>query len=441
MAAGPPQPADLIRRKMNFEKLFAKIPETMVVLAPYNDYQILAATDTYLEVTMRQRDEIVGLPFLLEAFPDKDIPYEQNPVKLSLDKALQTKQVDYLDVIRYDLELPQAAGGGYQTRYWEASHTPVLDEAGKVEYLIQHTSDVTARELARQAHKESEEKFKFMTDAVPELIYTADSEGQITYVNQRWISYAGLAAEELLGLRWQQLIHPEDLEVLLRRQQDAMAHGTGYQAEVRLRDKAGSYRWHLLRSLPMKNDTGQVSLRVGSYADIHETKRLVEELLASNEQMSALADQVQQAYRKAETERKTLERLIMESPAFFCILKGAEHRYDLVNQNYQRLFPNRVLLGRTVAEAVPEVIEQGFIQILDKVYRSGETFVAERGRIHLDRFNTGQLEEVFLTFTYQPLFEEDKVKGILVFGYEVTQEEIYRQKLKALGIPLNDKDR
>ena len=191
----------------------------------------------------------------------------------------------------------------------------------------------------------------------------------------------------------------------------------------------------------MKNDTGQVSMRVGSYADIHETKRLVEELLASNEQMSALADQVQEAYRKAETERKTLERLIMESPAFFCILKGPEHRYDLVNQNYQRLFPNRALLGRTVAEAVPEVIEQGFIQILDKVYRSGETFVAERGRIHLDRFNTGQLEEVFLTFTYQPLFEEDKVKGILVFGYEVTQEEIYRQKLKALGIPLNDKER
>ena len=223
-----------------------------MVVAPYNNYQILAATDTYLEVTMRQREDIVGLPFLLVAFPDKDIPYERNPVKLSLDKALQTKQVDYLDVIRYDLELPQAAGGGYQTRYWEASHTPVLDEAGKVEYLIQHTSDVTARELAKQAHKDSEDKFKFMT------------------------------------------------------------------------------------------------------------------------------------------------------------------------------------------EAVPEVIEQGFIQILDKVYRSGETFVAERGRIHLDRFNTGQLEEVFLTFTYQPLFEEDKVKGILVFGYEVTQEVIYRQKLKALGIPLED---
>jgi PAS domain S-box-containing protein len=387
---------------------------------------------------MRQREDIVGRPFLLEAFPDKEIPYELNPVKLSLDKALQTQKVDYLEVIRYDLALPQAAGGGYETRYWEASHTPVLDESGKVEYLIQHTSDVTARELAKQAHKESEEKFKFMTDAVPELIYTADSDGQITYVNQRWLNYAGLAEAEMLGARWQQLIHAEDLDLLLRRQQEALANGTGFQAEVRIRDKEGNYRWHLMRSLPMKDESGQVSLRVGSNTDIHETKRLVEELLATNEQMSALADQVQEAYRKADAERKTLERLIMESPAFFCILKGPEHRYDLVNQNYQRLFPNRAMVGRTVAEAVPEVIEQGFIQILDKVYRTGETFVAERGLIHLDQFNTGELTAVYLTFTYQPLYEADKIIGILVFGYEVTEEVKYRQKLKKLGYPLND---
>ena len=423
---------------MDFETLFSKIPETMVVVSPFHDYQILAATDTYLEVTMRRREEIVGLPFLLAAFPDKDIHYAQNPVKLSLDKALQTKKTDYLDVIRYDLAQPEAAGGGYQTRYWEASHHPVLDAAGEVAYLIQHTCDVTGREMAKLAQKESEEKFKFMTDTVPELIYTADATGEFTYVNQRWINYAGLPAEGLLGMHWQQLIHPDDLPLLLRRQQEALALGSGYQAECRIRDKGGNYRWHLTRSLPMKNDKGEVSLRVGSNTDIHETKRLVEELLASNEQMAALADQVQLAYRKAEGERKTLERLIMESPAFFCILTGPSHRFDLLNQNYQKLFPNRVILNLTVAEAFPEVIDQGYIQLLDKVYQTGETYVAERNKIHVDQRNIGELDEIYLTFTYQPLYENEQIIGILVFGYEVTAEVKYRHKLKELGFSLID---
>jgi PAS domain-containing protein len=243
--------------------------------------------------------------------------------------------------------------------------------------------------------------------------------------------------EALLGSRWQQVIHPDDLAVLMQRQQQALAQGSEYQAEFRIRDAAGHYRWHLSRNLPMKNELGEVSLRVGSNTDIHETKRLVAELLASNEQMSALADQVQEAYRKVNAERQTLERLIMESPAFFCILKEPRHRFELVNQNYQKLFPNRSLLGRTVAEALPEVIDQGYIQILDNVYQTGKTFVAERIPIHLDRFDTGHLEEVYLTFTYQALFENDAIIGILVFGYEVTQEVKYRQKLQELGFSLD----
>ncbi|MGV3642256.1 MAG: PAS domain-containing protein, partial [Adhaeribacter sp.] len=230
---------------MDFEKLFSKLPQTMVVVSPGENYRILTATEAYLEVTMRRMEDLVGKPFLLEAFPDKEVPYEQNPVKLSLDRALATRQVDFLDVIRYDLAKPEAEGGSYETRYWEASHTPVLDEAGQVEYIIQHTSDVTARELARQAQQESEAKFKFVTDAVPELIYTADKEGQTTYVNQRWLHYTGLPAEQLQGTSWKQVIHPEDLPLLLSRQQEALAAGSGYQVECRIRDKDGNYRWHL----------------------------------------------------------------------------------------------------------------------------------------------------------------------------------------------------
>jgi len=124
----------------------------------------------------------------------------------------------------------------------------------------------------------------------------------------------------------------------------------------------------------------------------------------------------------------------MQAPAMFCILKGPEHRFELVNRLYQQqLFPNREIVNRTVAEALPEVIDQGFIQLLDNVYNTGKEFVAEEVLIKLDRHNTGELEDVYVTFIYQPLYDEaEQVIGILAFVFEVTQQVLYKKKLQEL---------
>ncbi|MDQ4139307.1 MAG: histidine kinase, partial [Bacteroidota bacterium] len=108
---------------MDFSELFIHLPDAVVVLSPEPDFKIITCTNTYQQVTMRSREEIVGLPFLLEAFPDPEVPYEENPVRISLEKAVVTKKIDHLDVIRYDLPKPEAEGGGFEVRYWEASHT------------------------------------------------------------------------------------------------------------------------------------------------------------------------------------------------------------------------------------------------------------------------------------------------------------------------------
>ncbi|GAA4425696.1 hypothetical protein GCM10023188_06880 [Pontibacter saemangeumensis] len=416
---------------MDYKKFFSHIPAAMVVLSP--DYKILAATEAYLQITMRTRAQILGKHFLLEAFPDKELSYEENPVRVSLDKALQSKKVEYLDVIRYDLPKPESAGGGYDVRYWEASHTPVLDEEGNVEFLIQHTSDVTERELAKLALSESEEKFRFMAEAMPQLIFTTDATGKLTYLNKRWESFTGIPIEELLKDGWQDVIHPEDMPIVAAKWEESFEKGTDMQLELRKRDKDGVYRWHLCRTLPMKDEKGNILMWVGSSTDIHDTRIMVQELLEANEQMSALSDQVQVAYMKAENERKKLERLIMQAPAMFCILKGPEHRFELVNTQYQQLFPKRQLQGLTVVEALPEVIEQGFVQLLDNVYSTGKEFIAEEVLIRLDRQDNGQLQDVYLNFIYQPLYEAEQVAGILVFAYDVTQQVLFRMKLQQLG--------
>ncbi len=425
-------PSALLFKLMDFFNLFANVPETMVVVSP--ELKILAATNAYLKLTMRQRDDIVGKHFLLEAFPDSQFSYEDNPVRKSLEKALQTRKTDYMEIIRYAIARPESEGGGMYEAFWEASHTPVLNEAGNVEYLIQYTRDVTEREKAKKAAEATENKFRFMAETLPQLIFTLDDSGKVTYMNQRWATYTGKTTEDLMASGWVNVLHPADAESVTKRWQEALLAGKEVQLEMRKRNAEGEYRWHLCKTQPMLNEKGTILMWAGSCTDVHDMRQMVQELLQSNEQMSLLSDQVQAAYKQTETERKTLENLIMKAPAFFCILDGPEHRYKLVNDKYQQLFPNRPLLGRTVAEAVPEVIEQGFIKVLDDVFETGKEFVAEEIPVKLDLHDTGAIEDVYLNFIYQPLYNEtNKITGILVFGYVVDDQVKYRKKLQALG--------
>ncbi|WP_239022821.1 PAS domain-containing protein [Pontibacter mangrovi] len=398
------------------------MPDTVVFLSP--DLKVLEATDDYLKTTMQTREGLIGKDFL-EMFPDNPTEQESKNMLLlreSLLRAIQTKKPDYLPTIRYDIPIPASRGGGFEKRYWEAVHKPVLGDDGNVLYVIQKTSDVTQREVAKRAAELEESKYKFMMNALPQLIYTAAPDGKATFYNQRWYDYTGTSAETLEQHSWQESIHLEDLLRVEQIVEKAMQEGTEFQAEVRIKDKNGRYRWFLSRSIPMRDKHGNILLWIGSAVDIDATRQLVLELEQSHGQMVELSEQVQQAYAKAEAERKVLERLVMKAPVFFCILHGPEHRYRLLNEKYQQLMPNKELIGKTVAEALPEVAEQGFVKVLDEVYTTGKDFVAEGIPVMVDRYNTGKPEQMHLTFIYQAIYDENqKVTGIMVCGYDLAE--------------------
>ncbi|WP_299988553.1 PAS domain-containing protein [uncultured Pontibacter sp.] len=416
---------------MNFNKLFNSIPEPIVVLSP--EYKVVAATDAFLESSLRTRDQLIGLHFLLEAFPERENSYQDNAVKKGLDQVLQTKKAVRLEAMRYDIQKPDSQGGGYEVRFWEVNQTPILDSEGNVEYIMQKPFDVTEREVSQVALQKSEEKFKVMAEALPQLIYTVEPGGKTSYFNKRWEEYTGINLETLLQINWDQIIHPDDLENTLAKWETAAKEGAEMQMELRMRDKNGTYRWHLSRSIPMKDAEGNITMWIGSSTDIHDTRKLVQELLDSNEQMALLSDQVQHAYEKAESERKTLERLIMEAPAMFVILRGPEHRFELMNDKYQQLYPGRNLIGMPLGDALPDIKAQGFIKLLDRVYETGETYIAEGVPIILPKGGTDEMEERFFNFSYQPVYEAGKITGILAFGYDITNEILFKKKLEDLS--------
>ena len=135
------------------------------------------------------------------------------------------------------------------------------------------------------------------------------------------------------------------------------------------------------------------------------------------------------ARKKMEAQAKMVEDLLLTAPAFICTLTGPTHIYSLVNERYQALFGKRKIQGKPIMEALPELEGQGFDTILEKVYETGEAFVGIDVPITLARDEGLEPQLNYFNFSYQPIYDEDKdIDGILVFGYEVTEQVVARNK-------------
>ncbi|RDC64216.1 PAS domain-containing protein [Adhaeribacter pallidiroseus] len=137
------------------------------------------------------------------------------------------------------------------------------------------------------------------------------------------------------------------------------------------------------------------------------------------------------ARREAEQQQQLLHTLFMEAPAPILILDGPELVYQLVNPAYQQIFPGRELLGKKLLEALPELKDSPLPAILDNVYKTGETYVAQELPLMLARYEGGPLEEIYWTFTYQARYNaQGIIDGALVFAYEVTDQVKARKTIE-----------
>jgi len=116
-----------------------------------------------------------------------------------------------------------------------------------------------------------------------------------------------------------------------------------------------------------------------------------------------------------------MRRLFRQAPGFICILSGPNHVIEFANETYLRLVGRREVLGKPAREAVPEVEGQGFFELLDQVYRSGDSFSGLETPIQLRRSENASLELMFVDFIFQPITSASgDVTGIFVEGFEVT---------------------
>ncbi len=137
------------------------------------------------------------------------------------------------------------------------------------------------------------------------------------------------------------------------------------------------------------------------------------------------------AQKQLRAREEWLLSLFHRAPGFAAVLRGPQHVFEMVNEAYHRITGNRPLLGLPVAQALPEIVGQGFGGWLDEVFATGQPFVGESIPVTVNRGPGTKPYEAFVDFMYQPLRDASgRVEGIFVHGHDVTQQHRAQQALR-----------
>ena len=189
-----------------------------------------------------------------------------------------------------------------------------------------------------------------------------------------------------------------------------------------------------LAGVPIFGAAGELECILHSVEDVTDLVRMKEErsreIQATDVSLKKALHERELAQAAAEAERKNLRDFVMQSPAMLCLLRGPNHVFEITNPAYRQLVGGRTMEGKTAREALPEIEGQGFFELLDRVYATGEPFIGNELSVLLDR-GKGVLERAVVNLVYQPMRGADgEIDGIAVYASEVTELVDAREREK-----------
>jgi PAS domain S-box-containing protein len=272
-----------------------------------------------------------------------------------------------------------------------------------------HAQELTALERA------SEERYRQLADAMPQIVWTADVTGAATYFNGRWFEYTGLTPDDAGPNVWHRVVHPDDLPTAVGRREQTLANGDTFEVEYRFRSRGGEYRWHLGRAVPIRDDEGRIAFWVGTATDIHD-RRLIEDqrsfIVAASDALSRSLD-----YR--ETLAQVAE-LAAGDVADWCSVHVVEPDGSLAEVAIAHADPAKVTLARELQERYPPAADAQ--TGVAAVVRSGEPELvpeitpAMLGAVARDELHRDLIDQLGLaSYMCVPLKGRDRVLGAIAF--------------------------
>ncbi|WP_066384803.1 hybrid sensor histidine kinase/response regulator [Anabaena sp. CA = ATCC 33047] len=218
------------------------------------------------------------------------------PSPAQLEQANQQLQIQIAERLRVEAELRK-----YQNHLEDLVALRTHEITQTNEQLHQ---EIAERQRLLEVVRESEERYRYLAEAIPQLVWTANADGECVDFNQKWCEYTGLTLEQSLGSGWLAALHPDDVNKAYEVWVNAVNSSTVYENEYRFQCASdNSYRWQLARGLPLKDEHGHVVKWFGTCTDIHEQKQILE-------QRAHLLELEQAARAKAETANRIKDEFL-----------------------------------------------------------------------------------------------------------------------------------
>jgi signal transduction histidine kinase/PAS domain-containing protein len=229
--------------------------------------------------------------------------------------------------------------------------------------------------------------------------------------------------------------HPRALGMRAREVWPEIWHVIGSQIETVM--AKGAATWHEDQHIPLvRNGKLEDAWWTYSYSPVRDDDGSVAGALVVLQETTArvLAERRMRELNDAlEVERTRLADVFRQAPSFIAVLRAPTHVFELANDPYYQLVGHRDLVGKSVFDALPEVRDQGFIELLDGVVATGIPFVGREMPILLARTPGASPEQRYLDFVYQPLVDVDGTRsGVLAHGTDVTEQVVARREVERL---------
>jgi PAS domain S-box-containing protein len=262
----------LAASEARYRRLFETAQDAILILEEGNG-KIMDANPFLMNLLGYSLDELIGKELWeIGLFSDK---------KESKAAMAQLKKKGY---IRYE-DMPLEAKDGKRVEVEFVSNSYMV---GRQKVIQCNIRDITDRKWAEQAARVSAERFRFLADSMPLMIFTAKPNGNIDYVNCQLMQFTGLTSDEICLSGRRIFTHPDEVEEAARRWRHSIESGEPFQFESRFRRHDGVYRWHITRASAMR-DAGGIVIWVGSSTDIDDRKKVEENLIRQYQESETLS--------------------------------------------------------------------------------------------------------------------------------------------------------